>query len=172
MYVRTHSSHISDSVEARPKPEKGGFGVFCRRPIKTGELIIVWGGKIVPLDFLQGLPEEIRQHSVQVDEGLYLISHHDEPAEEADFINHSCDPNTGLHGQISLVAMRDITPGEEICIDYAMCDGSPYDEFNCACGAANCRGQVSGDDWRLAELQARYRGYFSPYLQRRIEQQG
>lgn len=63
----------------------------------------------------------------------------------------------------------DIAPGEEICLDYAMCDGSAYDEFECGCGSPNCRGYVSGDDWKRPELWERYKGYFSPYLQRRID---
>ena len=64
--------------------------------------------------------------------------------------------------------MRDISSGEEITYDYAMSDGSPYDEFTCSCGSPHCRGHVSGDDWRRSELWRRYAGYFSPYLQRRI----
>ncbi|MCX6526609.1 MAG: hypothetical protein NTU52_01275, partial [Actinobacteria bacterium] len=31
-----------------------------------------------------------------------------------------------------------------------------------------CRGEITGDDWRQKNLQKRYRGYFSPYLSRRI----
>ena len=64
--------------------------------------------------------------------------------------------------------MEIIEPGTEVTIDYAMCDGSPYDEFDCACGSAACRGRVSGEDWRNPSLWARYAGHFSPYLQRRI----
>ena len=50
-----------------------------------------------------------------------------------------------------------------------MCDGSVYDEFDCYCGAHNCRGRVTGNDWKNPELWERYHGYFSPYLARRIE---
>jgi hypothetical protein len=64
--------------------------------------------------------------------------------------------------------MRDIAPGEELSFDYAMCDASDYDEFRCLCGAATCRGVVSGSDWRDPVIQARYTGWFSPYLVRRI----
>ena len=53
--------------------------------------------------------------------------------------------------------------------DYAMSDGSPYDEFACACGMPNCRRQITGDDWRCADLQQKYAGWFSAYLQRRID---
>ena len=69
-----------------------------------------------------------------------------------------------MSGQIGVVALRDLAAGDEICIDYAMCDGSPYDEFECGCGTPTCRGRITGDDWRRPELQARYAGYFSPYF--------
>ena len=31
---------------------------------------------------------------------------------------------------------------------------------------------MTGDDWKLPELQTRYAGHFSPYIQRRIEKRG
>ena len=68
------------------------------------------------------------------------------------------------------MALRDIQPDEEVCFDYAMTDSTPYDEFECHCGLPTCRKIVTGNDWKLPELWAKYQGYFSPYLQRRIEQ--
>jgi hypothetical protein len=162
------ASYVSPKLEARLLPEKGGHGVFACQPVQQGERLLVWGGDIVTLDQLALLPLSLRIYSVQVEEGLYLAARpYDEP-ETADYINHSCTPNAGFDGQIVLVAMRDIGPDEEICIDYAMCDGSPYDEFECHCGSPDCRGRVTGNDWQLPALQARYAGYFIPYLQRRI----
>ena len=67
-----------------------------------------------------------------------------------------------------LVALRDLEVGEELTFDYATCDGTDYDEFVCACGAATCRGTVTGRDWLLPRAQERYAGWFSPYLARRI----
>jgi hypothetical protein len=148
-------------------PEKGGGGVRAVSPVAAGEVIAVWGGAIVATDALASLPPQYREHTVQVEEGLFLASL--VPDDPADFVNHSCAPNAGLNGQIVLVAMRDIAPDEEINFDYAMTDGEPYDEFDCACGTPSCRGKVTGNDWRLPELWTRYAGYFSPYLQRRID---
>jgi hypothetical protein len=74
-----------------------------------------------------------------------------------------------MSSSITLVTLRDIWPGEELCFDYAMSDSTPYCEFTCGCGAPSCRGEITGNDWMLPELQARYDGYFSPYLQRRID---
>lgn len=162
------ASYLSPRLEVRPLERKGAFGVFARQAIAAGELLVVWTGMVVNLETLRRLPPLAQSHSLQVEDDLFLAPTRTEPS---DFINHSCDPNAGLNGQIALVALRDIQPGEEICYDYAMSDGSPYDEFDCRCGAPNCRGRVTGDDWKLPELQARYQGHFSPYLQRRIERQ-
>jgi hypothetical protein len=162
------TSYLTSKCNGRSHPHKGGKGVFAEKPIAAGSVVGVWSGVIVDTMKLYNLSARERQLSVQVEEGLYLVSAL--PGEGPDFINHSCDPNVGLNGQIVLVAMRDIEPGEEICIDYAMCDGSPYDEFDCGCGSALCRGRITGEDWHRPELIERYRGYFSPYLQRRIAQ--
>ncbi len=158
---------LSPRLEIRADPDKGGFGVYAREAVAAGEVVSVWGGYIVDAEQLDTLPHDVQQHSVQIEEGLYLATIGG--AESADFINHSCDPNLGLRGQIALVALRDIEVGEEVCFDYAMTDCTPYDEFECRCGTAICRGTVRGDDWQLPELWAKYAGYFSPYLQRRID---
>jgi len=127
----------------------------------------LWGGRIVTRDELDPAMPNLAQRVLQVEEGLYLLT--PETLEPADCFNHSCEPNLGFTGQIGLIAMRDIEPGEELRFDYAMCDGSPYDEFECRCSSPNCRGRVTGDDWKNPELWKKYDGYFSPYLARRIE---
>jgi hypothetical protein len=161
------TAYLTDKCEVQNRDVTGGKAVFAREVIGPGELIGVWSGRIVTADQLDELPEEIRRHTVQVEEGLYLASltANDAP----DFINHSCEPNAGLDGQVAIVALHRILPGEEVTIDYAMCDGSAYDEFDCACGSHLCRGRVTGDDWRNPVLWERYAGHFSPYLARRIE---
>ena len=122
----------------------------------------VWGGYIVDAEQLDTLPHEVQQHTVQIEEGLYLATIGG--AETADFINHSCDPNLGLRGQITLVALRDIEVGEEVCFDYAMTDCTPYDEFECRCGMAACRGTVRGNDWKLPESVGQVCGLFLAVL--------
>jgi hypothetical protein len=161
------TAYLTDKCEVQNRDVTGGKAVYARDIIEPGELIAVWSGRIVTAEELDELSEGIRRHTVQVEEGLYLASHG--PDEGPDFINHSCDPNAGLEGQITIVALHRILPGEEVTIDYAMCDGSPYDEFECACGSPICRGRVSGEDWRNPILWERYAGHFSPYLERRIK---
>jgi len=160
-------SHLSPKLEARSLPEKGGMGVFALEPIGKGELLVLWGGQIIDESELDPAMPNFSQRVLQIEEGLYLLA--PEQLEPSDRFNHSCRPNAGLSGQIGLVSLRDIMPGEEVCFDYAMCDGSPYDEFICSCGSEDCRGNITGEDWKRPELRERYAGYYSPYLQRRID---
>src|SRR5262245_63753155 len=138
------TAYLTDKCEVQNREVTGGKAVYARDIIEPGELVAVWSGRIIPAEALDELPEEIRRHTVQVEERLYLASvSADEPP---DFINHSCEPNAGLDGQIAIVALHRIHPGDEVTIDYAMCDGTPYDEFDCACGTSLCRGRVTGED--------------------------
>ena len=168
MSERAHS-FLSSKCQVWETPDRGGHTVVAREAIRKGELIVVWSGTLVDGDELKALPAPVRRYSLQVEENHYLVSLSD--CEPPDYVNHSCEPNSGLSGQITLVAMRDIAAGEEITYDYATSDGSSYDEFQCGCGSALCRGHVSGEDWRRPELWKRHAGYFSPYLQRRIDQE-
>ena len=164
---RCHDGYLSPKLKGRLNPAKGGFGVYAQERVSTGELLVVWGGSVVDFETLVMLPAIKQIRSVQVEDDRYLVSH--SANDPADYFNHCCDPNAGLSGQIALVAMREIEPGEEVCFDYAMTDASPYDEFECECGLAVCRQRITGNDWMNPELQERYAGFFSPYLQRRVD---
>lgn len=164
--IAADASWLSGALEARDRSERHGRGVFALRRVEAGECLAVWGGRVVAREALDGLSSEARSLTLQVEEGLYLAPAG--PPDPADLVNHSCDPNAGLCGQITLVAMRPIERGEEVCFDYAMSEGSSYDDFPCSCGSDRCRGRVTGSDWRRPELWERYGGFFSPYLARRI----
>jgi hypothetical protein len=65
-------------------------------------------------------------------------------------VNHSCEPNLGMGGNVLLVAMREIAAGEELTTDYALFLADPGFAMQCRCGTAACRGVVRGTDWRRA----------------------
>lgn len=160
------NSWLSPKLEIRQEKTVEGRGMFAVQPIAKNEVVTIWGGDVVPTVIFKGLGEHQKRQSAQVADGFYLVSSKPGPG---DYINHSCDANAGIRGQIMIVAMRDIAIGEEVCIDYAMCDSTPDEDFECACGSANCRGTITSEDWRLPELRQRYAGYFSTYLQDKID---
>lgn len=71
------------------------------------------------------------------------------------FLNHCCEPNCETEergGRIFIVALRDITPGEELTYEYNLHD-SDDEPGLCHCGAAGCRGTMFSE----AEVKRRTR---------------
>ena len=157
-----------------PKARKGvpsgieGRGLIATEPIGRGEVVAVKGGHIVTTAELSPLPERLQNSDVQITDDLHLVAlTQDEYEPVMLFINHSCEPNVGFGGNIVLVAMRDIEAGEELTTDYVLFDD--YEgSMDCDCGRPGCRGRIDGRDWQRPELQERYRGYFSWYLERKM----
>jgi SET domain-containing protein len=161
----SHTSWLTPSARLRAAGRKG-LGIFAVEPIARGETVAAFGGHVVRREEFKRLDQDRQSHSLQIDTDLYLVSPVD--LEAADYVNHSCEPNAGLLGNVIVVAMTGIGSGEEICFDYAMCDADDYDEFVCECGTPSCRGLITGADWKRPELQERYAGYFSSYLATRV----
>lgn len=112
------NSYLSPALEVRTV-FNDQYGLFATRPIAKGEILTIWGGLVYPMADFRALPSEIRERSLQIESEFFLVPHQ---IEDADFVNHSCNPNAGVQGQSMLIAMRDIATGEEICFDYAMTD--------------------------------------------------
>jgi hypothetical protein len=76
--------------------------------------------------------------------------------------------------EATLIARHDIEAGEEATVDYALftTQSNWMLDTRCRCGAPDCRRIITGDDWRRPEVQERYRGHFSPFINRRIEKLG
>jgi hypothetical protein len=143
--------------------------VQATSPIDAGEIVAVKGGHIANRATVESLPEEIADSAFPIADDLWLAAL--TPAEFEGvmmLVNHSCEPNVGMGGNIALVSMRPIDAGEELTMDYAMFLGDPAFEMACTCGAAGCREVVKGTDWQRPDLQARYEGWFAWWLQQKI----
>jgi SET domain-containing protein len=167
---------MSEKVEVR----SSGIdrkGVFALEKILAGELISIWGGYIISFQELQDLANtsfpEIDNYAIEVADGFFIIGSKDGTLEDDDYFNHSCDPNAGMQGHLLFVALRDIQPGEEITYDYVMTDADFDDySFDCHCGSPHCRKKVTTQDWKISALQRRYAGFFSHYVQSKIDSMG
>ena len=132
-------------------------------------MVAVWGGRSVGRAAAEAIIPDLRRYIVQVEEEQFLAPL--EPIDAAELINHCCQPTCGLSGQIALVALRRIQPGEEITFDYATTDSSAFLEFPCGCAKRPCRQKVTSTDWQRPDVRTINRGHFSPYLQRRIDRE-
>jgi hypothetical protein len=151
------------------KSKIDGIGMFATETIDIDEVILIWGGNCYTDN--AGAVEAIAKGKgiMQWDEDLY--SFETDNIEECFAINHSCDPNAWMNDAFTIVARRKIKKGEEILADYALWEhdeGVVY-SWLCNCGTSLCRRKVTGKDWRNTELQKRYKGHFSPLLNKRIQ---
>ena len=157
-------SYLSPKTEVR-ESKIHGRGLFAIADIAKNEIVAVKGGHIVDRKTLRAkITPVLGPVEIQIDDELFIAPVSDEERESSMlYLNHSCDPNLGIRGEITFVAMRDIRAGEELTHDWAMTDDDDY-SLECNCGAPNCRKTLTGKDWQRPDLQKRYAGYFSAYL--------
>ncbi len=166
------SSWFNPKSEKRTSPIQGR-GLIAREAISRGEIVAVKGGAIMDSATFALIRDEVTPAEIQIEDDLYIAPRNASEVEANILcLNHSCRPNVGVRGQITFVATRDVPAGAELTIDYAMIDGDPDERMDCACGAPECRKLVTGNDWRRPELRRRYAGFFSRYLQERIDADG
>jgi SET domain-containing protein len=160
--------YLSPKTEGR-ESKIHGRGLFAVAVIGKDEIVAVKGGHIIDRKTLR---EEITpllgSVEIQIDDYLLITPVTREERELSMlYSNHSCDPNLGVRGEITFVAMRDIRAGEELTHDWAMTDDDDY-SVECDCGVPGCRKILTGKDWQQVDLQKRCRGYFSAHLARKI----
>jgi SET domain-containing protein len=141
-----------------------GRGLFASTAIAQGEIVCVKGGHLINQAELEQCKNVANEAELQIADDLFLAPvTKDEFESVMMFLNHSCEPNVGIQGQIVFVAMRDIAAGEELTLDYATIDHNT-EPMPCRCGAKGCRWTITGHDWQKPELQQKYGGYFAWYL--------
>jgi len=162
-------SYRSPKTEVRASPIHGR-GLFATADIVKDEIVLVKGGHIIDGKVLrETVTPLLGSVEIQIDDDLYIAPVSPEEREASMlYSNHSCDANLGIRGEITFVAMRNIAAGEELTHDWCTTDDGDY-ILSCNCRAAGCRGKLTGKDWQKPELQKKYAGYFSAYLQRKID---
>lgn len=156
-----------------PKAKKGlpskiqGIGIFAIEDIAKDEIVIVKAGHLLTLNQVEALRSDLHPELQVADDLFVCPSSESEIEDSMAYINHSCDPNVGMRGDIVSVAMRDIKAGEELVADYGMVDNRDY-QMTCNCGADSCRKTVTGHDFLLPEVK-KYGKYLSAYIQSKLQ---
>ncbi len=164
----TDLSYRSSKTEVKDSSIHGK-GLFAKQAIASGEIVAVKGGYVLTKQKWETLEGQLGSTEIQITEDLFLAPDGQDQREGCMlYINHSCDPNIAIQGQIVFVAMRDIAPGEELTHDWATTDDLDY-VVECHCGSPNCRQTVTGKDWMKKELQEKYKGLFCWFIQRKID---
>ena len=135
-----------------------GMGFFAQKDIKSGVIVAEKKGFVLKENQLLRLigekrliPDPYSQGSYsQIEQDTYLCGVDEESVLHSMIgINHSCNPNVGKIGNTQLITMRNIRKGEQLTTDYGFQLNNDWFKMNCKCGAENCRGTITGKDWKL-----------------------
>ncbi len=130
-----------------------GRGVYAARTIRNGTWIMEYTGERISHEEADRRYDDDamdRHHTFlfTVDEHTCIDASHG--GSDARYINHSCEPNceaVQAEGEIWIVAVRTIRPGEELTYDYGYpIEAESVDEarrrYPCRCGTPSCRGTI------------------------------
>jgi len=153
---KTGSDNVPSTGGRRTQVRKSnvhGKGVYAVRPIKAGEMVLEYKGKIITWRKALALhPHDPSQPNhtfyFHLDDGHVIDGK--QGGNSARWINHGCEPNLEAEqdgNRVFLRALRDIAVGEELLFDYAlMIEGRKTakvrKEYACFCGAPGCRGTM------------------------------
>jgi uncharacterized protein len=169
--VDTPAPWLHPHVDVRPSSVHG-LGHVAVAPIAAGSVVTRLAGDIVSTRDMEALlaaatrGERPYVDTITIGHDRHLVLPAGAPAGRA---NHSCDPNTWWTDAVTLAARRDIAAGEEVTNDYATSTDQEAFVLDCACTSARCRGRVTGSDWRLPELRARYGEHWVPAVRARFD---
>ncbi len=127
-----------------------GRGVFASRPFSHGERILTFNGlRINANDPIHYQPAGA--NLLQTGKRTYLLLN-----EPGIFLNHSCEPNTGIvHGR-TLIALTDIDKDDELRFDYSTTMDDGLWTMDCKCHNHSCRGLISDFKELPNEVQDKY----------------
>jgi D-alanine-D-alanine ligase-like ATP-grasp enzyme len=147
---------------------KSNYGIYAVETIDAGEIIeeyeerphVLVSKTNVKNNWNEAQQRWFSQYAYPLTDEIFVSWSH-EP-EHWKPINHSCDPNAWLAG-LNLVARRQIVPGEGITMDYATFCNEFMADFECSCGAADCRRTIRGTDHKEPFME-RYGDHLSDYV--------
>lgn len=135
---------------------RNGYGIFAKKDFSKGEEIFEINGKLMTLYEDEIIDKKIRDNAFRFSKDKYISPQ----GEIGDFLNHSCNPNSGIiktGSKLFLIAVRNIKRGEEITMDYStiIADDDIW-EMNCNCGEKECRSTIKNFGALSKKLKEKY----------------
>ncbi len=142
-HKRTHRKHKirGNSI--------AGYGIYATQDIQAGDIIFQGEGRsqrmvtrrFIEKNWSESENETFRRYAYPISNEVFLLWD-DNPNEWAPQ-NHSCDPNCAYDG-LNVQALRPVSKGEELTLDYATFLDEHMEPFQCQCGSLRCKGLITG----------------------------
>ena len=161
-------SYVSSKVERREISDRG-YGLFAKEFISKGEIVSISGGVIITKSQFEEIRNQGFDYAYHITEDLLICPLNPTDPSDDWRMNHCCEPNCGLDGNIVFIAIKDIQKDEELTYDYCMTETNTEYRMNLFCNRSTCRKVFSGDDWKIPEIQKKYKNYFSSYIKKLID---
>ncbi|WP_322048940.1 SET domain-containing protein [Paraburkholderia sp. J67] len=140
-------------VSVRQSPVHGK-GVFALCPLAAGERIFQYKGMVTTWREAArwNARRDVSGHTFLFGLSDGRVIDGGRGGNGARWLNHACAANCEAvedNGRVYIEAIRDIAPGEELFIDYALeieeqVDAEAQRDYACRCGNACCRGTMLG----------------------------
>jgi uncharacterized protein len=134
-----------------------GEGLFAKVNFKKGNLIFTWEGVLKKGRY----PCYVGGRWLQIEKCQWIAPLRNNPGW---YINHSCNPNSGIKNSVKIVAMKNIRRGEEVTFDYSTSESENGWYLICHCEDKNCRRIIRSYKFLSTELKLKYRDFISEYL--------
>jgi hypothetical protein len=138
------------------KDDRYGSKLITKKSFALGELIYQFSGyRVTSMPTYQTIQISEDRHI----DHLHILA----------YINHSCRPNTWIDTEnLSLMAARAISAGEELTFFYPSTEWEMVQPFLCHCQAPGCLGFVAGAKYLNMDILSQYN--ISPHILELINQ--
>ena len=126
-----------------------GNGIFAKKNIKRGECVSLIKGRIVNHIVVDKKTSSAGPNWIGLGRYKWIVP------DMFNNINHSCDPNAGIRGSRTLVALKDIKKDELWTLSR-----------RCRCGSKKCRRMIKSIQFLPGSAFNRYLPYIPKYFQK------
>jgi len=136
-------------------------GIFAEQEYNKGDITFILKGKKVRLLIKSEKDSQKGSDWVGIAKNLWI-----DPVGYSKYLNHSCNPNMGIKGKVTFVALRKIKKDEELTIDYSITESDKFWKMKCKCGAKNCRKIIRSVQFLPKNTYKIYIPYVPRYFQK------
>lgn len=139
-----------------------GKGVFTKRSFKRGKIIFILKGAPKKKRINGSRDSAVGPNWVGIQKNTWI-----DPDGIYQYLNHSCDPNMGIKGSVTFVAIKNIKAHEELVFDYSTTEDDIWWSFNtCKCGTRKCRKVLKSIQFLPKNYYDRYYPFIPNYFQK------